>query len=55
MNAVTPDSGANDGKFHHSLVIGTCFAFHARVDVFSGGSPRSLKRFAGITGSKVAK
>src|SRR5439155_6327303 len=35
VNAVTPDSGANAGKFHQPVESGRCFAFHATVDVFS--------------------
>jgi len=42
VNAVTPDSGAKLGKFHQPALNGRCFAFHASIDVFSSGSPRSL-------------
>jgi hypothetical protein len=41
VNAVTPDAGANDGKFHQASVSGRCVAFHARIVVTSRGSPRS--------------
>ena len=41
VNAVTPVSGANEGKFHQASVNGTSVAFHARMAVFSSGSPRS--------------
>ena len=41
VKAVTPESGANDGKFHHPGLSGMCVAFHARIAQFRSGSPRS--------------
>src|SRR6185369_15265713 len=46
---------ANDGKFHQAPVSGSCRAFHARIAVFSSGSPRSEKMCVVRFGSRLRK